>query len=711
MKLILAIILVVFFSTRITVAQIPQTISWQGIIKNAQGELLNGDHNLTVKLYDSATEGTCLWTETHEDVTITDGITSIILGSINDLNLTFDSQYWLEIIVGDGTPLSRIMITSVPYALYAKESPNELTGVPLILKDSEGNMRMRFNPDEGNFEMFDDEEELWYSMQVNSPLEERINYSDGTYFIKDANSETLYNEDGYKVSATTHSYNKDEDVSINNHIFYYPNSNTMSAYYSEKDYNSNGVAIKEQSLIQYKQDGSYDLKSEDIWENHERISSAKYEWNNTEENWIQVFGWNKEVETNSLIDQLSTYYTTKTYNSAGQTETEKISETTTYDMHNTKTRKSKNTTYEYLDGDKEFESVESYINEIYGDYNKSIYELITKQYQDGDLKYKNLFNNQSNPIDDDWSNGVKYSQEESQYLFDQDDNAINSRRVFNTFNINPDGTVDVIETESSGSGDNYTITTSNKDNDGNASTSFFKRIPDSESLSLREREVTEDTDNTKTVTTTYGDANGTLLFNEVKTINREDKSVSNVVETYSGNKSTEIIQTPEDIFFNSPRTEFDGPTFWNSDASFSANVEIDGNQNVGGNQNIEGNHTVQGTKSFRIDHPTDNNKYLLHASMESNEVLNVYSGNVTTDDDGFATVTLPDYFDDINTDYRYVLTVVGTTFARAIVYSEIEDNEFQIRTDEPNIKVSWQVIAKRNDEYLQDNPFNDVLDK
>jgi hypothetical protein len=97
--------------------------------------------------------------------------------------------------------------------------------------------------------------------------------------------------------------------------------------------------------------------------------------------------------------------------------------------------------------------------------------------------------------------------------------------------------------------------------------------------------------------------------------------------------------------------------------------------------------------------------------MESNEVLNVYSCNVTTDDDGFATVTLPDYFDEINTDFSYVLTVVGTTFARAIIYSEIEDNEFQIITDESNIKVSWQVIAKRNDQYLQDNPFNDVLDK
>jgi hypothetical protein len=39
----------------------------------------------------------------------------------------------------------------------------------------------------------------------------------------------------------------------------------------------------------------------------------------------------------------------------------------------------------------------------------------------------------------------------------------------------------------------------------------------------------------------------------------------------------------------------------------------------------------------------DYNKYLFHASIESDEVLNLYSGNVTTDGSGVAIVTLPDY--------------------------------------------------------------------
>jgi hypothetical protein len=62
-------------------------------------------------------------------------------------------------------------------------------------------------------------------------------------------------------------------------------------------------------------------------------------------------------------------------------------------------------------------------------------------------------------------------------------------------------------------------------------------------------------------------------------------------------------------------------------------------------------------KAFRIDDPLDpRHKYLVHASIESNEVLNTYSGNITTDQKGTATVRLPAYFDRINTDVRYQLT-------------------------------------------------------
>jgi hypothetical protein len=56
-----------------------------------------------------------------------------------------------------------------------------------------------------------------------------------------------------------------------------------------------------------------------------------------------------------------------------------------------------------------------------------------------------------------------------------------------------------------------------------------------------------------------------------------------------------------------------------------------------GRVHVTGNFTAGGTKSFLIDHPLDpEHKTLRHAAIESSEVLNQYSGNVVTDENGFA---------------------------------------------------------------------------
>ena len=128
-----------------------------------------------------------------------------------------------------------------------------------------------------------------------------------------------------------------------------------------------------------------------------------------------------------------------------------------------------------------------------------------------------------------------------------------------------------------------------------------------------------------------------------------------------------------------------------------------------GNVQINGNSVATGTKSFKIDHPLDpEHKYLLHYSMESNEVLNIYSGNITTGTNGFATVQLPGYFESINKDFRYQLTAIGA-FAQAIIKQKISENSFIIQTSLPNVEVSWQVTAVRNDKYMAAHlPQNEV---
>jgi hypothetical protein len=130
-----------------------------------------------------------------------------------------------------------------------------------------------------------------------------------------------------------------------------------------------------------------------------------------------------------------------------------------------------------------------------------------------------------------------------------------------------------------------------------------------------------------------------------------------------------------------------------------------------GNVGVSGTLAVSGFKQFHIDHPLDPaNKFLNHAAIESNEVLNVYSGNITTGADGTATVELPSYFSALNGDFRYQLTVVGQ-FSQAIILKEIENNAFVIKTDKPATKVSWQVTARRQDAWATAHPMQVEEDK
>ncbi|MFI8773219.1 hypothetical protein ACIGKQ_13780 [Gordonia sp. NPDC062954] len=106
---------------------------------------------------------------------------------------------------------------------------------------------------------------------------------------------------------------------------------------------------------------------------------------------------------------------------------------------------------------------------------------------------------------------------------------------------------------------------------------------------------------------------------------------------------------------------------------------------------------------FEIDHPNDpTNKYLRHSFVESPDMLNVYSGTVSTDENGQADVRLPDYFDALNQDVRYQLTVIGE-FAQAIVAREVADNTFTVKTDRSKVRVCWQVTGTRKDPWAAAN--------
>jgi hypothetical protein len=95
-------------------------MSYQGVLKDAAGvPVPDGNYQLTFRLYNVASGGAALWTET-QTLAVAGGILNATLGSVTPLSLAFDAQYWLGISVSGGAELTpRVQLTSAPYALRA----------------------------------------------------------------------------------------------------------------------------------------------------------------------------------------------------------------------------------------------------------------------------------------------------------------------------------------------------------------------------------------------------------------------------------------------------------------------------------------------------------------------------------------------------------------------------------------------------------------
>lgn len=144
-------------------------------------------------------------------------------------------------------------------------------------------------------------------------------------------------------------------------------------------------------------------------------------------------------------------------------------------------------------------------------------------------------------------------------------------------------------------------------------------------------------------------------------------------------------------------------------------VDASGNGYFAGNLNVIGNLS-KGSGSFKIDDPLDPaNKTLSHSFVESPDMMNLYNGVVKLDAKGAAWVSLPDYFEALNRDFRYQLTAVGAPGPNLYVAQEITGNRFQIEGGKTGAKVPWQVTGVSQDAYAnahripveEDKPFAD----
>jgi len=110
--------------------QVPRKTNYQGKLTNASGVAIDEPRQITFKIYNVATGGTALWSETIPSVPITKGLFDVVLGNRTPIPTTvdFSGQYWIELtvaFVGGGSEeilTPRQPFSSVPYAFSSHKA-------------------------------------------------------------------------------------------------------------------------------------------------------------------------------------------------------------------------------------------------------------------------------------------------------------------------------------------------------------------------------------------------------------------------------------------------------------------------------------------------------------------------------------------------------------------------------------------------------------
>lgn len=102
-------------------AAVSKYITYQGKLTDAEGNPLTrtaGTIGITVKIYDSATGETALFSENHMPA-VSNGIFNIVIGNLTTggIDLPFDEDYWIELVVGGQTLSPRHRLTCAGYAI------------------------------------------------------------------------------------------------------------------------------------------------------------------------------------------------------------------------------------------------------------------------------------------------------------------------------------------------------------------------------------------------------------------------------------------------------------------------------------------------------------------------------------------------------------------------------------------------------------------
>lgn len=115
------LLLVLLLAPALVLAAPPATLGYQARLADASGQPITGTRTITFRLYDVASGGSALWTETQNNLLIDGGNLSVELGATLPMSeALFGRQLYLGVqIQGDSEMTPRPRLTSAPYARRA----------------------------------------------------------------------------------------------------------------------------------------------------------------------------------------------------------------------------------------------------------------------------------------------------------------------------------------------------------------------------------------------------------------------------------------------------------------------------------------------------------------------------------------------------------------------------------------------------------------
>ncbi|MGB9561240.1 MAG: DUF2341 domain-containing protein, partial [bacterium] len=108
---VLVFLLLVFSS-------VPRILNYQGKLLDSSGVGINDTVRMVFRLYESEIGGEQIWSEIHDEVIVSNGLFSVLLGEITPFGeLPFDKAYYLEVEVNYEILHPREKLVAVPYAI------------------------------------------------------------------------------------------------------------------------------------------------------------------------------------------------------------------------------------------------------------------------------------------------------------------------------------------------------------------------------------------------------------------------------------------------------------------------------------------------------------------------------------------------------------------------------------------------------------------